>query len=254
MPHLLVCVGFAGFVVYNGSVVVGDRENHIPQPHFAQLGYLVTVMGVYLLPDAVQALCGWLAPIPIVWESILVGQQLKRQLFTAKVAIAALAVLPVCAATAYLVHIGTVVHPFLLADNRHYTFYIWSKLLGRSPRLRLGLSVVYVALGVLVVTRLASDAEQLFFAPPKARQRQQSHAVAGVSWEAWLWAWGWLAASAAAVVPSPLLEFRYFIVPVILALVHVHQVGIGTFHEYLNMNASVKSFATCRFHASHSLY
>lgn len=30
-----------------------------------------------------------------------------------------------------IVHFNTIVHPYLLADNRHYTFYVWNKFYGR---------------------------------------------------------------------------------------------------------------------------
>lgn len=32
---------------------------------------------------------------------------------------------------AAIVHFNTLVHPYLLADNRHYTFYVWNKFYGR---------------------------------------------------------------------------------------------------------------------------
>jgi alpha-1,2-glucosyltransferase len=37
----------------------------------------------------------------------------------------------------------SVAHPFLLADNRHYTFYLWRRLLG-LPRLAVVLAPLYV--------------------------------------------------------------------------------------------------------------
>lgn len=30
-----------------------------------------------------------------------------------------------------IVHFNTITHPYLLADNRHYVFYIWNKFYGR---------------------------------------------------------------------------------------------------------------------------
>ena len=38
----------------------------------------------------------------------------------------------------------TFAHPYILADNRHYTFYIWSKILGRSGEVRMALAMPYV--------------------------------------------------------------------------------------------------------------
>lgn len=46
----------------------------------------------------------------------------------------------------------TVVHPFLLADNRHYAFYVWRRLVNVHPMARYALAV-----GYLVAARLMKD-------------------------------------------------------------------------------------------------
>ena len=38
-----------------------------------------------------------------------------------------------CAAAVVCVQRFSLVHPYLLADNRHYTFYLWRKLFARYP-------------------------------------------------------------------------------------------------------------------------
>lgn len=40
-PLAAVAAAFAGFVVYNGGIVVGDRANHSPQLHLVQPLYLL---------------------------------------------------------------------------------------------------------------------------------------------------------------------------------------------------------------------
>lgn len=40
-------------------------------------------------------------------------------------------VLGLCCLIALIVQFNTVVHPYLLADNRHYTFYLWNRFYGR---------------------------------------------------------------------------------------------------------------------------
>jgi len=75
-------------------------------------------------------------------------------------------------------------------DNRHYTFYLWGRVLARHPALWWAAAPLHVA----VVVRLLSA-----FPSP----------VLAVAW---------LAATAAAVGPSPLLEPRYYITPVLVAL------------------------------------
>lgn len=43
-----------------------------------------------------------------------------------------------------IVHFNTVVHPYLLADNRHYTFYVWNRFYGRHPLAKYAATPVYV--------------------------------------------------------------------------------------------------------------
>lgn len=94
----------------------------------------------------------------------------------------------VCATLAMLpcILFGTLVHPYLLADNRHYTFYIWKDILGRSVLVRLVLAPVYAVLGTMLVSQLTSKWGRL-------------------------WTLNFVAALAMALVPAWLVEFRYFI-------------------------------------------
>jgi len=39
------------------------------------------------------------------------------------------------------------VHPFMLADNRHYTFYVWSKFFLRHPLAKFAPTPLYIFLG-----------------------------------------------------------------------------------------------------------
>lgn len=45
---------------------------------------------------------------------------------------------------AVIIHENTIVHPYLLADNRHYVFYIWNKFYGRFAFARYAMAPVYV--------------------------------------------------------------------------------------------------------------
>lgn len=49
-----------------------------------------------------------------------------------------------------VVHFNTIVHPYLLADNRHYIFYVWNRFLGRHAVSKyLAIPVYTVALNLL---------------------------------------------------------------------------------------------------------
>jgi alpha-1,2-glucosyltransferase len=100
------------------------------------------------------------------------------------------------AATAAAVCCGTVTHPYLLADNRHYTFYLWKDILGPLGAWRAALAPAYAASGLALFGALAA-------------------ARGG------LWALALTACTAAAIVPAGLLELRYFTVPAFLAVLHL---------------------------------
>ena len=91
----------------NGGVVVGDKTNHAPAVHTAQLLYLTV-----------------LASAPFIMGDLTVrlGATLRSAWGAARSA-------PLLAAAALLLPValarGTHCHPFLLADNRHVTFYAW---------------------------------------------------------------------------------------------------------------------------------
>ena len=89
------------------------------------------------------------------------------------------------------VRYGTIVHPFLLADNRHYTFYVWRRIINARLWTRYALVPVYVFSGMSFVRILS---------------KKQSG----------LWILGWLLATCLTLVPSPLIEPRYLIMPYLM--------------------------------------
>lgn len=49
-----------------------------------------------------------------------------------------------------IIYINTLVHPYLLADNRHYTFYVWNRFFGKYNFARFVIIPVYLfALGTI---------------------------------------------------------------------------------------------------------
>ena len=90
----------------------------------------------------------------------------------------------------------TLVHPYMLADNRHYTFYIWKDILGRSDGLRLLLSPVYAICLMQLVSGTAAQ-------------------------QGWIWTCGFALCLATAVTPAWLIEFRYFTVGTIFYALHI---------------------------------
>ena len=95
-----------------------------------------------------------------------------------------------------VVHKYSLAHPFLLADNRHYTFYLWNRFLSR-PWVRDVLAPAYLYAAWYISTRL-------------------SKAQSG------LWVLIWWVAACLTLVPAPLLEPRYWTTAVIMAQLHFY--------------------------------
>jgi alpha-1,2-glucosyltransferase len=148
---LLLLLAFAAFVVVNGSVVVGDKSNHEAVLHFAQLPYFAVfaaaLLGLELAaPAAVLGACS----------------ALRRQLGTA------LGVLQAAAAAGLLaggVAKFSLTHKFLLADNRHYPFYLWQKFFRKHALAKFLPLPVYLYCAWALVSRLRTPQAP---APPAA--------------------------------------------------------------------------------------
>lgn len=178
-PMVALLLSFVVFVARNGGVVLGDREAHRPAPHLVQFFYCGLAVACARFPahfgpeslrDAKRALLGGggggpraAAPRLLMASALLLG-------------------------TLFVVSEFTMVHPYTLADNRHYTFYVWRRFLGRSRIARLSLSAPYL----LSLHSLA-----------RALHRTQSQLVV----------FAYFACAACTVIMAELLEFRYFVVP-----------------------------------------
>lgn len=115
-PYLLLAVAFAAFLVWNGGIVVGDRTAHTAGLHTAQLLYLVAFVAGLDAPALLDASGALLA-------------RLRRRRPRALLLFAALTALAYVSVTRWAAP-----HAYLLADNRHYTFYLWKNVLARYNR------------------------------------------------------------------------------------------------------------------------
>ena len=78
--------------------------------------------------------------------------------------LAVLIVVPVMLA---IVHFNTVVHPFTLADNRHYVFYVFRLLLGIHPAIKYAAVMAYFVCGWAVISAFGFS---VIPAPPRLLQ------------------------------------------------------------------------------------
>ncbi|OLY84482.1 Dol-P-Glc:Glc(2)Man(9)GlcNAc(2)-PP-Dol alpha-1,2-glucosyltransferase [Smittium mucronatum] len=143
--YLVVFSSFAYFLYSNGGIVLGDKSNHVATLHFPQMYYLIMFLAGMCFP----AISHIVDPIYFFRKNFL-----------------------------------RIEHPFILSDNRHFSFYIWKDVYRRHYLIRYILVPVY------------------FYA-------------------------GWLCWRSLAItlIPSPLLEFRYFIMPYYFYRLHIEQPG-----------------------------
>ncbi|XP_046975497.1 putative Dol-P-Glc:Glc(2)Man(9)GlcNAc(2)-PP-Dol alpha-1,2-glucosyltransferase [Vanessa cardui] len=109
IQQLSVLVSFMAFLYVNGSVVVGDKQAHKMTLHIPQLLYFLLFYGVFALPYVIKKSFSTL-----------------KLIFNNKLYVLLIAVI-----FALIVRYNTIAHPYLLADNRHYTFYIWNRWFGK---------------------------------------------------------------------------------------------------------------------------
>nr|XP_046184842.1 putative Dol-P-Glc:Glc(2)Man(9)GlcNAc(2)-PP-Dol alpha-1,2-glucosyltransferase [Oncorhynchus gorbuscha] len=174
-PYILVAVGFIGFIVLNDGIVVGDRSSHEACLNFPQLFYFFSFALFFSSPTS---LC--------YHRALRFIQNLKKQ---------PLLYLLITGLCILLVWKFTFVHKYLLADNRHYPFYVWKRIFQKHEVVRFALIPAYVFAAWNFMDSLKS--RSLF------------------------WSLAFLVCLLAATVPQKLLEFRYFIVPYLLYRLHM---------------------------------
>ncbi|KAD2805568.1 hypothetical protein E3N88_38945 [Mikania micrantha] len=95
---------------------------------------------------------------------------------------------------------GLIAHPYLLADNRHYPFYLWRKIINAHWSTRYLLVPLYVYSWASILNILAKVQEKV-------------------------WVLAYFVASAAVLVPAPLIEFRYYTIPFFFLIIHCPFIG-----------------------------
>ncbi|KAL5293483.1 ALG10 family protein [Megaselia abdita] len=166
--YISVIASFLVFVVFNGSIVVGDKTAHQAVIHLPQMLYFSLFVLIFGGPAFKDFLRPTLKTLAAHWKLAL--------RFTALVSIA----------VAY----NTMVHPYLLADNRHYTFYFWNRFYGKYSWFKFAIVPLYVFALFLCGTVL-------------------NHKSKNFKIMFWL-------CSFVVLVPQKLLEIRYFLIPFIL--------------------------------------
>ncbi|XP_068142973.1 dol-P-Glc:Glc(2)Man(9)GlcNAc(2)-PP-Dol alpha-1,2-glucosyltransferase [Drosophila tropicalis] len=117
-----IILPFVGFIFINGSIVVGDKSAHEATINLPQIFYFAIFAAGFGITNTVRQL-------------VTALKLLRRHILLSGLALVAIVL---------VIHFNTVVHPYLLADNRHYTFYVWSRLYGRIWWFRYAMALPYL--------------------------------------------------------------------------------------------------------------
>lgn len=184
-PQLCLLFSFAAFVTWNGGVVLGDRDNHIAAIHLPQM--------LYIWPAIVYF--SWPVLLPLFSDLPTLRRRLPRLTTTLTALVLMLAT----------VHFNTTIHPFTLADNRHYTFYVF-RVLMKHWAVKYAAVPIYYFCACLVLGALGGATEPT----PASKSIRILHGDDTVCVSFTL---VWLIATSLSLIVAPLVEPRYFLLP-----------------------------------------
>lgn len=210
VPVLAVC---AAFLRWNGSIVLGDKTAHQVALHLPHMGYFLAFASAFGLSPLLFSLQSSSLNTESESKSTLAAFTRSVRAAVSVVASAAFGSatgLLTLAATLAAFYVAadrfTIEHPYLLSDNRHYTSYIWRRYRKTYTIPGLGGVAIRPKLAVVPLFALA------LVAWTSALSR---HAQRGTGTGALFNLLFWLA-TAAALVPTPLIEPRYFLMAYLL--------------------------------------
>ncbi|XP_049386000.1 dol-P-Glc:Glc(2)Man(9)GlcNAc(2)-PP-Dol alpha-1,2-glucosyltransferase isoform X2 [Solanum stenotomum] len=181
-PYLVIMAAFITFVFWNGSIVLGAKEAHTVSPHFAQLMYFSLISVLFVTP---------------VHFTIGQAAALARSFWKKNKLVSFFQLCTALAVGFLSVHFFSIAHPYLVADNRHYTFYLWRKVIKFHWSMKYLLVPLYVYSWISIFNILAKS------------QRKT-------------WVLVYFLATAATLIPAPLIEFRYYTIPFFFLILHSH--------------------------------
>ncbi|KAL5120186.1 glucosyltransferase [Pleosporales sp. CAS-2024a] len=223
VPYLILLGLFASFVVWNGSVVLGDKSAHTATIHVPQMLYIWPYIAFFSAPLVAGPLL--YATVPLLPNQV--GTILKTNVRIPKFRGPPNLVISSFFITGALlaVHYNTIIHPYTLADNRHYVFYVF-RILRRHPSIKyLAVSAYYVSAWLVTNVLGASPSapnddrpleKRDNWSPTNTARRCPPCQISFII--------VWLAATTLSVVTAPLVEPRYFIIPWIIWRLHIRPV------------------------------
>ena len=222
-PYLILLIAFISFILWNGGVVLGDKSNHIATIHLPQLLYghpFILFFSPFLIAPYIFSFLHNQSSLPaflrIGSPSITLSGMRPRSI----------TILVSLALALVAIQFNTIIHPFTLADNRHYTFYIFRRILNHRPYTRYVLAPSYILIGWSVIRTLGGPMPDLSNVAPHPPQQQQGNTKAihrsvaatsarnsKVCAKKVSWVLVYLGTVAACLGTVPLWEPRYLILP-----------------------------------------
>ncbi|KAL9250248.1 Dol-P-Glc:Glc(2)Man(9)GlcNAc(2)-PP-Dol alpha-1,2-glucosyltransferase-like protein [Drosera capensis] len=235
-PFLLVLVAFIAFVRWNGSILLGNfrppllilfcslpyvlglhlipwmdagaKEAHSVSLHFSQLLYLGLIAALASAPFHFT-----LRRAAVLVSTLVKGRPVSIFL-----------IFSVLAAGFISVHFFSIAHPYLLADNRHYPFYLWRKVINANWTAKYVLVPLYIYSWASILDILGGHHQSQFFLWNLTPFNFISAIIFVFFYSAKtqkkIWLVAFFLACAAAVVPAPLIEFRYYTIPFFILMLH----------------------------------
>lgn len=180
LPFILCLLSFIAIFIYNDfNIVVGDKSAHQPTIHLAQIFYCFLFILLWNLPTLVLDL-------NFLFRQIKTFSDRKLEIFAVAI------FLFFCQDQS-----KHLVHPYLLADNRHIIFYLWKNFL-KYEKLRI------LLIPVVGYVMLASKSKLLF--------KMKLYPMYLM----------FILMVSVSVVPQLLLELRYFMVPNLFFQLYSH--------------------------------
>ncbi|TGO27794.1 hypothetical protein BPAE_0036g00050 [Botrytis paeoniae] len=227
IPHISLLLTFGAFVFINGGVVLGDKSNHVATIHLSQLLYLWPFIAFFSFPLLIPALFSFILNSidNILHPSKFLTSSLNTQL---RAFITFALVLASLLGSLVIIKYNTIIHPFILADNRHYIFYVFRYSILRHPLIRYLLAPIYIFCFFLIYKTLSGSSTE-YISPPKKEEPNKTHNPSSppsptyssllpttpLSTLLLL-----LLTTALSLITAPLVEPRYFILPFIFLRLH----------------------------------
>lgn len=189
---------------------IGDKSNHVATIHTPQMLYFWAYTAFFSMPIIFPTL---LAPLLRYFPESQLKTFYQNNLAGSLNTVPPRIISTVLFLTLGLasVHYNTIVHPFTLADNRHYVFYVF-RILNRHPAIKYAAVPVYLLCAWSVIQCLGRST------PNKVKQQPSKRPQPTITEEGnppcpASFILVWVATTTLSLVSAPLVEPRYFIIP-----------------------------------------